>query len=112
MRLPAERSKYGNKRAESRDGHVFPSKRERDRYEELKLLERAGEITDLRLQPKFGLRGLKGGLVGMYVADFEYREHGVKVIEDVKSRPTRTAVYRLKAKLMKDNYGVEIREVE
>ena len=45
-------SKFGAKKVE-RDGHKFDSKHEAGRYTELKLLQRAGKITDLRLQVPF-----------------------------------------------------------
>lgn len=46
------RSKYGNRKTEI-DGFVFDSKRETERYQQLKLLEAAGEIVDLRMQVKY-----------------------------------------------------------
>mgnify|MGYP001592753221 CR=1 FL=1 len=53
------RAKYGNRRSESRDGHTFASKRERDRYEELAALQAAGGITGLGLQPRYPLEVLR-----------------------------------------------------
>ena len=69
-------SKY-NARKITIDGITFDSLKEAARYKELKLLERAGEITDLELQPKFVLldgfyyEGKKEREVS-YVADFKY----------------------------------------
>jgi hypothetical protein len=46
-----------------------------------------------------------------YTADFRYEESGEAIVEDVKSRPTMTQVYRLKKKLMKAIYDIDIKEV-
>jgi len=70
-------------------GHRFASKAEARRYGELRLLLAAGQITNLRLQPRFVLQkafvrdGAKVRAV-TYVADFEYYENGRRVVEDVK----------------------------
>jgi len=59
------------------DGIRFDSKREAERYSELKLLERAGIITDLKLQPKFELIPKHNGNRALtYIADFSYTEAG------------------------------------
>jgi hypothetical protein len=91
------------------DGIVFASKREASRYSELKLLEAAGEIFDLKLQPKFPIVVNKQKIC-TYIADFEYElSDGTKITEDVKG--VKTPVYRLKKKLMKACFGIEITEV-
>lgn len=92
------------------DGITFDSKRESLRYGELILLERGGVIRDLTLQPKFPIV-VCGQKVCDYTADFAYYERGEYVVEDVKSQPTKTPVYRLKKKLMKAVHGIEIKEV-
>jgi len=113
-------NKYGAKPTFS-DGIRFASKGEARRYEELKLLVRAGEIKDLKLQPKFELIPAYVNGAGEkirkleYVADFEYFEieHQQWVIEDVKSEGTKTAIYLLKRKLFeKIYYPKTIKEVE
>jgi hypothetical protein len=101
------------------DGIRFASKKEAARYGELKLLEKAGEVKELTLQPRFPLfspgRGNGGPYARVhicdYVADFRYREgpSGLLVIEDVKG--VKTAVYRLKKKWFEAQYGIEILEV-
>jgi len=98
-----QRNKYGNRRTVV-DGIAFDSRAEANRYRELKLLERAGEITTLELQPRFTL--MEGARVNgrkirsiTYTADFRYRDGDTMVIEDVKG--TETAVFRLKARLLK-----------
>jgi len=99
------------------DGITFDSKREAERYGELKNLERAGLISDLELQPRFALQGTSGPLTAddgrqlFYYADFRYRAGDEDVIEDVKSEATsKNAVYRLKRAIMR-SMGHEITEV-
>jgi len=55
------------------DGITFASKKEAKRYTELRLLEKAGLITDLQLQPAFELH-VNGHKVGRYTPDFQYIE--------------------------------------
>jgi len=106
-------SKYRNVKTVV-DGITFDSKREADRYCELKLLQRAGKITDLRLQvpfelqPAFTLNGKKIRAIH-YIADFMYAQDGVYVVEDVKGQ--RTKEYMLKRKMYAYKYGQEIKEV-
>ena len=71
-------SKYNNKKTQI-DMYVFDSTKEAKRYKELKLLERAGEISNLELQPHFLLQDSfnKNGRNYRkieYVADFKYIE--------------------------------------
>jgi hypothetical protein len=106
------RNKFNAKRTIV-DGLTVHSKGEAARWQELKLLERAGEITELDRQVPYDLT-VKGEVIGSYVADFTYFERDKTmpnlrhVVEDFKG--FRTAEYRLKAKLMKAIYGIEIRE--
>lgn len=96
-------SKY-NAKKKVVDGHTFDSKREAERYCELKLFVRAGEIRNLELQPRFLLQdkfvdkqGNKHRKIE-YVADFMYVDKsGKTVVEDVKG--VLTDVYKLKKKL-------------
>lgn len=106
--VPARRlSKYGAVRTVAADGTILASKREARRYGELLLRERAGEISGLRCQVPYDIV-VNGAKVCRYVADFLYLENGSDVVED--SKGCRTAVYRLKKKLMKACLGIEIRE--
>lgn len=97
------------------DGITFDSKREAKRYQELKLLERAGAIRDLKRQvryeliPAFDVDG-KHYRPTSYVADFVYTDckTGTEVVEDVKG--VRTDVYRLKSKMFAHKFGVVILE--
>ncbi len=95
-----------------RDGILFDSKAEADRWSDLKLLEMAGEISDLKRQVlyKFYVNGM---LICGYRCDFRYRDReGKWVVEDVKSVETRRSrTYRIKFKLMKALYKIKIKEV-
>ena len=126
-------SKYGvktdaiGKLERTCDGILFASKSECRRYAELKLLEKAGKIEGLELQPKFALttqlttgtvRGAgqalagKYPVIGHYVADFKYfclEAPTGWIVEDVKG--VKTALYRWKKKHVEAQYGVQIVEV-
>lgn len=104
-------TKYRNKKTVL-DGISFDSKAEAHRYAELRLLERAGEITELKRQVRFELVPKSAyGRALYYVADFTYIEHGEQVVEDVKSTATKTRLYQLKKRLLGERYGIRIREV-
>lgn len=89
---------------------VFDSKAEARRYGVLRLLEMAGEIVNLRLQVIYDLK-INNMSVGKYIADFEYIDKltGTLIVEDVKG--FKTAVYRLKKRLMKAIYHIDVQEV-
>jgi hypothetical protein len=92
------RSKFNVSGTERRslDGRVFDSAAERDRYAELLMLERAGKIAKLELQPRFEIipKTVKGTRAHHYTADFRYIENGVCVIEDVKGVKTKDYILR------------------
>ena len=101
-------SKYNAKKTIV-DGHPFDSKREAERYCELKLFLKAGEIRDLVLQPRFLLQDKfkdKSGTTHRkieYVADFMYIDKcGKTIVEDVKG--VLTDVYKLKKKMFLKKY--------
>lgn len=111
-------SKYRAKKV-TIDGITFDSKKEARRYQVLKMLERTGQIKDLKLQvpyelqPSFKYDGKTVRAI-KYVADFEYIMRGkngnaVKVVEDTKGY--KTEVYLLKKKMFLFKYGFEITEV-
>lgn len=112
--------KYRNK-PKVLNGIKFDSQKEARRYQELKLLERAGKIKDLEVQPKFSLvKGVK--FTGdkrakpdlRYFADFAYTDTrtGERVVEDVKSVATKeSAVYKMKRHMMLAIHGIEVREI-
>lgn len=96
----------------------FDSQKEARRYDHLTLRQQAGEIHDLRLQVDFTLQEAYTDQEGRrvrairYRADFTFRERdGRLVVEDVKSKPTRTREYLIKRKLMKERRGIDITEV-
>lgn len=115
------------------DGITFDSKKEAKRYTELKLLEKAGHITHLELQPEYQIT-INGAKICKYKADFRYftvraenneRSYNSKgewqtptmtgdkegqIVEDVKG--FKTPIYRLKKKLVEASYpGTLIKEV-
>jgi hypothetical protein len=99
-------SKYGNIKTVL-DGIRFDSKAEAARYQELRLLECAGEIANLSLQPTFILQDKftieKRTISAItYTADFMYEENGTVVVEDVKG--VETAVFKMKEKLFLKKY--------
>lgn len=143
-------SKYRNKPTErvTAAGNVlrFQSQKEARRYDELILLEQAGEIRNLRMQVDFTLQEAYTDTEGKrvwairYKADFTYEKRVVRavqkevpegppykpqytrtasvtetdwvlVVEDAKSRPTKTKAYVMKRKLMKERLNIDIQEV-
>jgi len=110
-------NKYGAVRT-TVDGIVFHSKAEAKRYEYLKILERAGDVRNLELQPAFPVI-VNGRKVCTYKADFRYidvskegqcGQVGCVVVEDVKGM--KTPVYKLKKKLVEALYpGTVIEEI-
>lgn len=107
-------TKYKSKKVEV-DGITFDSKKEANRWYELRLLEKAGAISDLQRQVKFELipsQRINGKVVERpctYLADFVYIENGQKIVEDTKG--FRTTDYKIKRKLMLYVHGIKIREV-
>lgn len=91
------------------DGIKFDSLKEAKRYNELKILEKANEITELRLQVKFELQPSfkKNGKTIRkieYIADFTYYDNKLNkyIVEDTKGY--KTEVYKLKKKLFEYKY--------
>lgn len=126
LRPPVARRGKFNAVRTTVDGITFASKKEARRYQELRLLEKAGEISDLRCQVPYVLTARinpvkvlehrmfssedeRRAFVGRYVVDFEYidKKNGWTV-EDVKG--FRTPLYRWKAKHFEAQYGRKILE--
>lgn len=119
-------SKYGAKKV-TIDGQTFDSKKEARRFQELKMLEKAGEISELRTQVKFllipaqrdpDIIGARGGRKPgkllerecAYIADFVYKDkEGNTVVEDTKGM--RTEAYIIKRKLLLQRYRIRIKEI-
>lgn len=98
------------------NGIEFDSHREARRYQELQLLLRAGEISDLRLQKKYTLipsqKKPSGGTerACTYTADFIYKDKtGREIVED--SKGMKTQQYIIRRKLMLYVHGIEVKEV-
>ena len=109
-----KKSKYSSAKTDI-DGIRFDSKKEAEFYAELRLREKIGEITHLRLQPRYLLQEAfrydgKHYREMEYVADFEYIEDGKVVVVDVKG--FKTAVYMLKKKLFLYKYGDKVKFIE
>lgn len=126
-RYNRQRNKYGARQV-TKNGMVFDSKREARRDTELRLLQSAGEIKDLKRQVKFALipaqsepdkTGPRGGIIRGkvieravdYIADFVYidAKTGETIVEDTKGM--RTKDYIIKRKLMLYVHGIRIREI-
>ncbi len=106
---PSGCSKY-NAKITIVDGKKFASKKEANRYIELRAMERAGFIKDLKLQVRFKIEVNKT-LICTYVADFVYvktDKPDIQVIEDVKG--FRTREYTIKKKLLFATMGIKIHE--
>jgi hypothetical protein len=100
------RSKYGAVRTEA-DGHKFASKKEANRWMDLRLLEHAGHVQELKRQVPYELE-VNGITICTYIADFVYRKGAELVVEDTKGM--KTPLYLLKAKLMLALHGIVILE--
>jgi hypothetical protein len=124
-------NKYYNQKTYTSDGIKHDSQKEAQRWCELKLLQRAGKISNLQRQVEFELipnqyetieRYSKSGkklndetkLIERkvsYIADFVYDENGNTVVEDVKSVATQTEKFIIKRKLMLYIHGIKVRIV-
>lgn len=111
---PVKKNKYKNTRTEA-DGIKFQSIKEKDRYFELKLMQHAGIISDLELQPKHILQEKftymsKPYPQIAYFADFRYKRDGKVWVEDVKAWDKKkkkfitTDVFEIKKKMLLKKY--------
>jgi hypothetical protein len=98
-------NKYNARPTHCQHGHTHASKREAKRCDELHLLQRAGEISDLEIEPvfRFVINGkqlkMGNGQAARYTPDFVYVENGREICEDVKGVvvrdfPLRAALFR------------------
>lgn len=115
----SRRSKYGAEPCEV-EGLRFDSKKEGARYADLRLLEKVGAIRELEpsperpMKPKYDLIASNGEVIGHYTGDFRFFDvrSGQVVVEDVKSPQTRkNTAYRLRKRLLRACWGIEIREI-
>jgi hypothetical protein len=101
------------------DGEKFDSLAEGRRWQELTLLQAAGEICNLSPHPRYelqrGFSNWRGERIRPihYTGDFYYTEDNHPVVEDVKSPASKTQAYQIRIKLFQFMYqGIEFREVE
>lgn len=125
-------NKYYNQKTYTSDGIKHDSQKEANRWAELKLLQRAGEISDLQRQVEFELIPNQYELIERvsktgkpikhenklierkvsYIADFVYKDKkGNTVVEDTKSEITQTPVFVVKRKLMLYVHGIKVKIV-
>jgi Protein of unknown function (DUF1064) len=100
-------SKWRNVRT-TVDEITFASKREANRYAELRIELLAGEIAELELQKTFSL-DVNGTHICDYVADFVYQRNGAQIVEDAKGKAT--DVFRIKQALMRAIHRIDVVEV-
>lgn len=103
-----KKEKYRRKKT-TVDGIEFDSKKEADRYVQLLLMERGGDISGLVVHPPFEL-AINHVKICDYVADFKYFDKSSckEIVEDTKGY--RTRAYRIKKKLMLALRGIDVRE--
>ena len=106
--MSLKQNKYRNKEI-SIAGQIFQSKLEAKRYKQLALLEKAGEIKDLKMQVKYELQEAftKNGKTYRkieYIADFVYYDNKLKktIVEDTKG--IKTDVFKIKQKMFEKKY--------
>lgn len=109
---PRGRFPVAEKAARTVDGIVFDSKKEAARYAELRLLVRAGQISELEAQVPCNVR-IAGRHFCTFTCDFVYRERDGKLVyEEVKSSGTaKDAAYRLRRKAAELYHGIEVTEI-
>jgi hypothetical protein len=110
VRFGMNRPKFGNTKT-IRNGQIFDSKREANRYEALKLLEANGEVRDIKRQVKYVMI-VNGVRIATWKADFVYEElrkgEWKEVVEDSKGYPNDR--WPMKKKLMRACHGIIVRE--
>ncbi len=103
------RNKY-HARRESIDGYLFGSRAEAARYRELKLLERAGQISMLRVHPRYEII-INEQKICIVEADFEFYDEQQERTRVIDVKGMDLALSRLKRKLVKVLYAIDI-EIE
>lgn len=101
-------NKFHNKITEV-DGIKFRSKKESKRYEQLKLLQRAGKLISFKMQVPYVICNAFN-IKSRYYADFVVTwADGSISVEDVKG--VKTPLYKLKRMLMMEKYGITVVEI-
>lgn len=106
----AKPNKYRNQPVEV-DGIKFQSKAERNYYLNLKIREKAGEVYAVELQRPFILT-INGVLVATYRADFAFWDQVEDRFRVIDVKGVITPVFRLKAKMVKALYGINVEVVK
>ena len=106
MKPTEKKSKYHNKKTIV-NSIKFDSKKEADYYCDLLIRQKAGELSDIKLQPEFILQDKyrydgKGIRAITYKADFSFIENGKEIIVDVKG--FKNEIYRIKKKMLLFKY--------
>nr|WP_278434289.1 DUF1064 domain-containing protein [Brucella anthropi] len=109
-RETSKRNKYGAKKT-MLDGITFDSKAEARYYAQLKQREKAGEVHSVELQRPYVL-SVDGFLIATYKADFSFWDHVEERQRVIDVKRVVTPVFRLKQKMMKAIYGIDIEVVK
>ena len=108
--LKSKKNKYGAKK-KMVNGIEFDSTKEARRYQDLMLMQQAGQIRELRRQVPYPIY-IRGKLICQWFADFVYKEDASQpeftTVEDCKGH--KTEIYRLKKKMVEAEYGFKILE--
>ena len=106
-----KRAKYGNRKVMI-DGILFDSKREAAYYSELKIREKAGEVTGVEMQRPFALLGANGTLMATFRADFCFWDNAAGRFRCIDVKGFDTPVGKLKRKMMKGLLGIDVEIVK
>lgn len=100
-------NKFHARGLQTPDGY-FPSRGQYTRWQELKLLERGGEVVNLVRGERRQLI-VNGDVVGHYTPDYEYVDSGQYIYEDFKGGPTHTEAAKLRIKLFEALYKTKVK---
>lgn len=103
---PAKRQKYGNRKT-TIDNIEFPSKAEASYYCDLKVRERAGEVSNVKMQTPYALT-INGRLICTYRDDFSFQDHVENRFRVVDVKGFATPVFKLKLKMMKAIHNIDV----
>lgn len=106
-----KRTKYGATKTMV-DGILFDSKREAAYYSELKIREKAGEVTGVEMQRPFALLGSNGMLMATFKADFCFWDNTAGRFRCIDVKGFDTPVGKLKRKMMKGLLGIDVEIVK
>jgi hypothetical protein len=93
------------------DGITFDSKREAAYYAELKLREKAGEVSGVELQKPFAILGANGELICTYRADFAFWDNAQDRFRVIDVKGVETKDFKLKKRLMRILKGIDVEVV-